>query len=180
LTVLPLGILPVAANDQWSGLWLVFIGLFLNNAASQTQHQNRMMDYLRTQRADQLLKSDVPTVDANVPVRSFASDPPNGPDDVALFVTRDGRMVGLLPRDALRRLPVDRWDSTTAADIMIPAARIAPASSDEDGAALLQRMDSQRLPCIPVVSDGTVVGIVSRSALFRLVSRRPRFRVLGR
>jgi Zn-dependent protease/predicted transcriptional regulator len=171
---------PVALEDRPWGLWFVFIGLFLNNAAGQTQRQNRMMDLLRGQRADQLLKSDVPTVDADAIVRSFAYDLPNGPDDVVFFATRDGRMIGLLTRDILRRLPVERWGSTKAEEIMIPAGQIAPAAGDDDGAALLQRMDAQHLPCIPVVSDGTVIGVVTRAALLRLLSRGRRFRVLGR
>jgi len=171
---------PAALQDRPWGLWFVFIGLFLNNAAGQTQRQTRLMDYLRSHRADQLLKDDVPTVDADAIVRSFVYDLPNGPDDVAFFVTQDGRMIGLLPRDTLRRLPVEQWATTKAADIMIPAARIVPAPADEDGAALLQRMDSQRLLCVPVVLDGNVTGLVTRASLFRLLSRGPGFRLLGR
>jgi len=171
---------PVALQARPGGLWFVFIGLFLNNAAGQTQRQNRLMDYLRSHRADQLLKEDVPTVDADATVQSFVYDLPNGPDDVGFFVTRDGRMIGLLPRDTLRRLPVEQWAATKAEDIMIPAARILPAPADEDGAALLQRMDSQRLPCVPVVRDGAVTGLVTRASLFRLLSRGPGFRLLGR
>jgi len=77
-------------------------------------------------------------------------------------------------------LPVEQWATTKAADIMIPAARIVPAPADEDGAALLQRMDSQRLLCVPVVLDGNVTGLVTRASLFRLLSRGPGFRLLGR
>lgn len=167
------------SQDPIEGLWLIFVGLFLNNAAGQTQRQARLLDFLRSYRADQLMQADVPAVPAEATVRSFVFDLPNGPDEVACFVTREGRVAGLLPRDRLRQIPAAQWGTVTAADLMIPADRISPAGPEEDGATLLQRMDTQGLPGLPVVSEGAVTGLVTRAALFRLLNRNPRFRLSG-
>jgi predicted transcriptional regulator len=163
-------------GDPIGGLWLIIVGLFLNNAAGQTQRQVRLLDKLRGFKAEQLLQEAVPVVAADSTIREFVYDLPNGPDDVASFVTRDGRIAGLLPRDRIRQVPAAQWGTVTASDIMVSAEQIAPANPDEDAAALLQRMDAQGLPALPVVRDGTVAGLVTRAALFRLLRRNPRLR----
>jgi CBS domain-containing protein len=164
-------------EDPIGGLWLIFVGLFLNNAAGQTQRQARLLNFLRAYRAEQLMRADVPTVEAAATIRDFGYELPNGADEVACFVTRDGRVAGLLLRDRLRQVPVADWGTVTAGDLMIPANQIMPANPTEDGATLLQRMDTEGLPGLPVVSDGTVAGLVTRAALFRLLRRNPKLRL---
>jgi predicted transcriptional regulator len=73
---------------------------------------------------------------------------------------------------------VSRWAELSAGDLMIPAAGIVPASPDDDAATLLQRMDAEGLPGLPVVSSGSVAGMVTRVALFRLLRGNRRLRPL--
>ena len=162
--------LPVQ-TDPIGGIWLILVGVFLNSAAGQAQRQARLLDVMRGYRADQLLISDVPTVSADSSVRSVVYEVPLQQDHLAYFVYSDGRLVGLLPRSALARVPAARWGDVTVADVMIAADKIRPATPEEDGASLMQRMDADGLPALPVVRDGAVIGLVTRAALTDLVRR---------
>ncbi len=165
--------------SSYEGLWLIFIGLFLNRAAGQAQRQARVLGALRTFKAEQVMQADVPTVPAGAGMPMLLSElPPMLQDDVACFVERDGHVIGIIPRERLLRLPREPWTSLTAADLMIPAERITPASPEDDGATLLQRMDAEGLPGLPVVSAGVVSGVVTRTGLFRALRANPRLRLL--
>jgi Zn-dependent protease len=166
--------------DAISGVWLILVGMFLYSAAGQSQLQSKLLDVLRSYRAEQLLTSDVPAVPSEATARSVAYQLPFQQDQSAYFVFCDGRMVGLLPRNALTRLPVERWGDVPVSEVMIPAERIRPASPEEDGVSLMQRMDSEGLPALPVVKNGTVLGLVTRSALADLIRRHPQLRHVHR
>jgi Zn-dependent protease/predicted transcriptional regulator len=156
-------------QDPTGGLWLILVGLFLNRAAGQTQRQSRLMNYLRGYRADQIMDAEMPAVAAEAPLSSFIYNLSPGRDEVAFFVVRDGRIVGLLPRGRLDSAVATGALDMTAASLMIPAEGIAPARPEDDGAVLLERMEVEGLPGLPVVSAGSVTGLVTRGALFRLL-----------
>jgi len=162
--------------DPAGGVWLIVVGLFLNNAAGQAQVQSRLIEGLRRYRAEQIMEVDVPIVPAEATIRAIVFESPPVQGDTVYFVYRDGRLVGLLARDRLIMLPPDRWGTAVAADLMIPAERIRPVSLEEDGAVLMQRMDLEELPGLPVVSGGVVAGLVTRARLLSLMlaGARPR------
>jgi len=165
-------------QDPAGGLWLIFVGLFLNRAAGQTQKQSRLLNFLRGYRADQIMDADMPMVSADVSLRSFVYDVTPGRDEVAFLVVRDGRVVGLLPRGRMDRAMAMGGIDVPAASLMIPAEGIAPARPEDDGAILLERMEAEGLPGLPVVSSGSVTGLVTRGALYRLLGGSPGLRPL--
>jgi Zn-dependent protease len=165
-------------GDFFGGLSLIIVGLFLNQVARQTQRQSRLLDQLRAFRADQVMDSDIPTVPADAPLRTFVYSQAPGRDDVAYFAVRDARVVGLVPRMRVDRALVLGNLDVTAASLMVPAEGIAPASPDDDGAKLLERMEAEGLPGLPVVEAGSIAGLVTRGSLFRLLRSKPGLRPL--
>jgi CBS domain-containing protein len=55
---------------------------------------------------------------------------------------------------------------------MVPTETIPVAMPREDGASLLKRMEADGTWHMPVVSDGRVVGVVSKEDLLRLLAAR--------
>ena len=158
-------------NDPIGGLWLIIVGLFLNRMASQTQTQSRALDVLRGLHAGQVMDSQLPIVPADATIRSILLEQPLDQREPAYFVFNEGRLIGLLSREALLRLPPERWATTPVSEILIPADRIQPASPDEDGVSLMQRMETGGLPALPVTRDGIVVGVVTRANLMDLLGQ---------
>ena len=89
------------------------------------------------------------------------------------FAVEDqGRLVGLItPRD-VGNIPRDRWDKTTVRETMRPLQElhiITPDTPVLDALKLMARNDVNQLP---VVANGTLQGIVSRSQLVQLLQVR--------
>jgi len=178
------------ASGPFSGLWLVFIGLYLDNAARQSLEMQRVLNYLRHYSAGDLVRRDVPTVDGATTVRDLLPRLLVSRDCEAMFVTESGvdgndRVVGMVTRGQAITVPEQLRGRMTARALMLPAGQIEPASLHEDAASLLQRLESDGLAAVPVInarpptfdaqtSGAEVVGLVGRIELLHLVERRGR------
>jgi Zn-dependent protease len=163
-------------GDLFSGLWLMLVGGYLLNAAHAAGMMERTLDALRRYPASALLRRDVPLIEAGALLPEFLPALMSAGDCDTAFVV-DGaatprNVVGLLGRETALLLPVAQRARTTARQIMLPAAGIRPAGPDDDGAALLQRLEAEGLPALPVVASGELLGVVNWRSLLRAIERR--------
>ncbi|HEY7295528.1 MAG TPA: site-2 protease family protein [Dehalococcoidia bacterium] len=173
--------LPLQA-DGFTAVWLVLIGLYLDSAARASLETMRLLEYLSTYRAGDLMLRDVPIVDAGAHLQDCLPAILAARDCDAAFVaefagdseTGRGRMVGLLPRGLAVTVPERDRARITALDLMLPAEVLRPAAPEDDAAALLQRLEGEGLAAVPVVAGGEVLGLVGRSTLAHLLARRGR------
>ena len=83
---------------------------------------------------------------------------------LAFPVTDDGRVLGILTLDRVEHFPLEQRRATSAAD----AVEAAPAIDlDEPVMDALQTLGERRLPALPVVHEGRLVGTLSRSEVVR-------------
>jgi CBS domain-containing protein len=58
---------------------------------------------------------------------------------------------------------------------MTPAGKVVTAAPEEEGINIAEKMEEYRLDGIPVVRDGVVLGMVTRSSLARMMQMRTQF-----
>ena len=83
-----------------------------------------------------------------------------------------GRLVGIITPADVSNISRDRWDETTVREAMRPLQElhvIAPDTPVLDALKLMARNDVNQLP---VVANGTLQGMVSRSQLVQLLQVR--------
>ncbi|HEY8490724.1 MAG TPA: site-2 protease family protein [Dehalococcoidia bacterium] len=170
LGLLGAGLLPFRV-DQFTGLWLIVLGLFLQGLSRSSLDQLRLLDRLRRYRADQIMTSEVPVVYEHATIRETMEEARLRGGVEHVFVSDGDRFSGLLSVADLLAIPAVNWDLFTARDAMVHAERLEPALAHEDAATLLQRMEARDLWHMPVVQDGRVVGLVARRNLVRLIHR---------
>ncbi len=93
----------------------------------------------------------------------------------AMPVTEGPDVLGVVTLDALRRLPRESWATTPAGRI---AQRISPVRPDQDVWSALRAMEAARVPAVPVVDQGALVGVlrladVAQDLELRQAERRP-------
>jgi CBS-domain-containing membrane protein len=80
--------------------------------------------------------------------------------------------VGLItPRD-VGRIPRDRWDSTTVRDAMRPLEELHIITPDTPVLDALKLVASNDVNQLPVIANGALQGVVSRSQLVQLLQVR--------
>ena len=148
---------------------MILIGLFLENAARQSLAQNRFVEALGKYRAGDLMVSNPPVVEGNVSVAALARGVLELNPRVCYFVERDGKLAGIISAYQMRAVPEAMWDATTAAQAMVPSERLHATSPDDRASDVLMAMETEELLHMPVVSDGRVVGVISRDRLISVL-----------
>ncbi len=151
------------------GLWIAFIGWFLNNAAESSRQQVVLQDLLAGITARDVMTRECPTVSGDVPLDRLVHDHILGSGRRCFFVTDDGGLRGLITLHNVKAVPRERWDEVTASEVMTPVTQVLWARPDEDVLALLQRMDEADVNQVPVVEDDHLLGMITRENLLRYI-----------
>jgi CBS domain-containing protein len=80
----------------------------------------------------------------------------------SVVVKADASVVGLLTLQRLREVPQADWPKTTVKPVMISATRTTWVRPDMDLAAAMGEMDRDGVNQLPVMRDGTVLGMLAR------------------
>ncbi len=156
------------------GIWLIFLGWYLSSIASSSYRQVAMREAMRGVTAASAMVSDFMTVPPGMSLLQIVRDYVEPNRYRSFVVATDGMFQGVVNVEDIRRVPGGRWEATTAGSVMTPAGRVVTASLEDSALDLAARMDEFRLDGIPVLREGMVVGVVTRSSLARSVRMRAR------
>lgn len=153
---------PILGSGLVNGLWLIFIGWFLSNAAVQSYRQIVIRDILEGVDVERMMRRDPPIVAAQTTVDSLVQDGIMGTDDHAFPVKEDDEMVGLVTLDDIRDLQRDKWSQATVGEIMTPRNQLSTIPPDEDAADALSELSNRDVRQLPVMRNGQLVGVLRR------------------
>lgn len=158
---------PFFGSGLISGLWLVFIGWFLNSAAVASYQQVVIDDMLEGVPVARLMRVEAPMVPPSLPLSQLVDDFIMKTDERAFPVVDRGRLVGLVCLEDVRKVPRSEWDTKTAQEIMTPASELTIASPREDASQALRKLGRRDVRQIPVIQDGRLVGMLRRRDVLR-------------
>ncbi len=161
--------LPFFGTGFISGLWLIFIGWFLNGAAAQSYRQVVIEDILAGVSVSQLMRMDSPAVPATISIGDLVRDYMMGTEDQSFPIVSGGQFAGIVTVEDVRRVPHQQWAATTAAQIMTPADKMIEVTPDEDAAEALRELTQYDASQLPVVRNGQMIGVLRRRDIARWV-----------
>jgi Zn-dependent protease/CBS domain-containing protein len=159
--------IPFFGTGFISGLWLAFIGWFLNQAASQSYQQVVVQDLLEGIPVSRFMRANLPSVRANQTVSQLVDETLMNSDERSFPVMDGDQMVGVVGIDDIRKSPRSEWDTTTISKIMTPRSELDTLSPREDVSEALNAFSSKDVAQLPVIQDGRVVGMLRRSDIMR-------------
>ncbi len=154
--------IPFLGTGVINGLWLAFIGWFLNSAAAQSYQQVVVQDLLHGIPVSRLMRSNPPTVSSTIPVSGLVQDYIMGTDDRAFPVVDDDRLVGLVTVADVRNAPRRAWDTKLVRDVMTPADQLVMTTPEEGADEAWNRLMSRDVQQLPVVRGNQLVGVLRR------------------
>jgi Zn-dependent protease/predicted transcriptional regulator len=161
-----------ALNGNWvGGLWTAFIGWFLLSAAQESFMQVAMRNTLTDVRAADLMTHDIPTVTRDMSIEEYVHEVLRTGRRVHI-VSGPVRPVGLITLHAARMVPREEWSNTSIQAVMLPLDRVHSASPAEPALGVLQRMQSQDINQMPVISEGIIVGMIARDTILHMLQTR--------
>jgi Zn-dependent protease/predicted transcriptional regulator len=171
------GIVKFFSGDGFSGLWIAFIGWFLMDAAKTSYAQVGIKEAFRGMRVSQVMSHDCVTVNRAMSLQEFVNTYLLRTGERCFAVEDQGHFVGLItPRD-VGKIPRDRWDKTTVRDAMCPLQKLYIVTPDTPVLDALKFVSDNDVNQLPVVANGTLQGVVSRSQLVQLLQVRSELRL---
>jgi Zn-dependent protease/CBS domain-containing protein len=171
LVFMAFGFVQILNGDFFGGLWIGFIGWFLNNAADATRRQTAIQEGFRGVQVARLMNADPPTVSPGIGVRELVDEYILRRGLRAMPVAVDGRIVGLVTLTDVKHLPQDQWDNNSVGAIMTrpPLKTIGPR---EEAGRALRMLIEQDVNQLLVVENGAVIGMLSRGDVMRFLQLR--------
>ena len=171
------GVAQIFAGRLGNGLWIAFIGWFLENAASAQVQQQIVGSLLAGHTAAEAMNSRYVSAPAATRLQDLVDRHILGGGSRAVVVTQDGEPAGLVTVHQVSAVPRDRWSTATVAEAMTPIAgvkRITPRTGLWDA---MTEMDHDGVNQLPVMDDGRIVGMLTRAdviAYLRALQEAPR------
>lgn len=155
-----------------NGLWLAFIGWFLDNAATQSYRHVLLQESLRGVTVADLMTQECEQVGRGLSVSSLVNDLifPHGRR--CFVVTEEGQLKGLVTVHSVREIPREMWPYTPVGEVMTPYDDLVVAHPEEDAFEVLRRMDERNVNQVPVEEHGVFLGLLGRDSLLRYVRTR--------
>lgn len=159
--------IPFFGSGLFNGLWLVFIGWYLNNASSQSYRKVVVQDVLEGVPVQEMMRTDPPTVSPSVSVESLVHEHMMGTDEQAFPVLEGDELVGVVTLEDVRSTRPAVWDSTTVGEIMTPRGQCAVLEPEKDAAAAMTTLANCDVRQLPVLDNGLLVGVLRRQDLIQ-------------
>lgn len=157
----------VGAN--FGGLWLAFIGWFLLDAARSSYLQTGVIADLRNRKVQDLMERNCATVPGYLSLRDFVDEYLLHSAGRCFLVTQDGRAMGVITPNETRAVPRDEWPQTSVQSVMRPLNKLLAVPPDMPAVKAVELMSRENVQELPVIADGKLEGIFSRSQLFRFI-----------
>jgi Zn-dependent protease/CBS domain-containing protein len=161
---------PIFGTGLIGGLWLAFIGWFLNNAALMSYQQLLVREALEHVPVSRLMRKQFDTVAPGLAVSTLVEEHIMGTEQRAFPVLAQNRLVGMVCLQDVRKVPRERWPERRVEDIMTPADRVAAVKPEDDAAEAMVVLTRRGVNQLPVVERGRVVGLLRREDILRWLS----------
>jgi len=166
---------PILGTGFLNGMWIVFIGWFLQNAAVQSYRKIVVQDILEDVPVKQMMYTDVPIVKAGQSVQSLIDNYIMQTDNRAFIVFEGDRMVGLVTIDDIRKVDAESRDLTIVKSIMTPSKKMIVIAPEEEASDAFQRLQSENIRQLPVIYGNQIVGLLRRKDIVRWLQLQSQF-----
>ena len=156
------GVWHMFRGDLGGGLWIAFIGWFLDNAATAQIHQVVFQGLLAGHTASQAMNDHCGAVPADLTLQQLVDEHILGSGRRCFLVNRGEKVVGLMTLHRVKEVPRLDWAHTTAAQVMLPLEELKSTSPNAELWTALQQMDRDGVNQLPVMTGKQVVGMLSR------------------
>jgi len=156
------GVWQMFGGNLGGGLWIAFIGWFLDNAASVQIQQVLFRRLLTGHPVSQAMSTQYAIIPEDLRIQKLVDEQIIAIGQRSFLVNRDDKTVGLITLHRIKEVPRGEWANTRAAQIMLPMGQLKCVDPDTELWAALELMDRNGFNQMPVVKAQHVVGMLSR------------------
>jgi CBS domain-containing protein len=151
-----------------NGIWFIFIGWFLISAADNAMREETMQMQLAGVHVRDVMDRSPECVSPSASVEYVVHSAFIQRGRRALPICSESGLLGIVTLADVKKLPQDRWANTPVQEIMT-VKPLETVDEDDDMNSALKVLGQKDLNQIPVIGEGKLVGLLSRSDVIRFL-----------
>jgi Zn-dependent protease/CBS domain-containing protein len=156
------GLWQILGGNFLNGLWIAFIGWFLESAAASLLQQEGLKSLIGQHRVADAMRRDFPRVPADLTVQDLVDKYVFPSGGRYFIVNGNGGAAGLVTLAAVKHTPRPLWPETTVSQVMVPLQRLTTIRPDALLWSALEKMGRDGVNQMPVIDGNGIVGVLSR------------------
>jgi CBS domain-containing protein len=145
-----------------SGLWIIFIGLFMKQSAVGSYQGVMLKHALSGVQVRQIMTERIVSVDWLLSLEELVQNYIYKHQFTHFPVYNRDEFIGMVSLDGVKTISKDLWGFKQVRDIMTLLEFVPCLSPTDDASDALSRMVSGDIERMPVVENGNLLGLVSR------------------
>jgi Zn-dependent protease/CBS domain-containing protein len=150
-----------------NGLWIAFIGWFLESAAAAQVQQQLVQGLLVGHRVAEVMGDACTQVPGEATLQEIVEGEVLAHGRRCFVVTRQGQIAGLLTLHDIKVVPRAAWTATTAGQAMKPVEQLQRIDPDAELWTAMEQMGRDGTNQLPVMRGGLFLGLLSRGDIIK-------------
>jgi Zn-dependent protease/CBS domain-containing protein len=160
-----LGVWMALTGNFFNGLWIAFIGWFLDSAAGSQMQQELVKNLLGRHTVAEAMKREFPQVSGGLTLQELV-DRQILAGGLRAFVVNSGNgSTGLVTLSGIRAVPRSEWANTNVSQVMVPLEKLHTIRPDAELWTAFEKMGRDGVNQLPVIERSGIVGMLSRDDL---------------
>lgn len=156
------GIWQIFIGNFGGGLWIAFIGWFLDRAATAQLQQVLFQRLLAGHTVSQAMNPNYSIVPAHATLQELVDEHILGGSRRSLIVGEMEHPIGLMTLHRVKEVPRTQWTTTSAGDISIPIDKVKRTDPNAQLWSAIQQMGRDGVNQLLVMNGEKIVGMLSR------------------
>ena len=159
------GVWQALGGNLLNGLWIAFIGWFIESAAVSQVQQQMVKGLLVGHKVAEVMNHEFEPVSPQVTLQELVDNYVLAHGRRCFVVNGANGTAGLLALADIKHVPRSAWPVTRAEQAMIPQQKLICIEADSEVWNALEKMGRDGVNQLPVLQDGKIVGLLSRDDL---------------
>ena len=157
-------------SGQWSnGIWIAFIGWFLDNAAQASWRQMAVKNMLAGHIVQEVMTQDCYSLPPATSLDELVSQHLLTTGRRCFPIVQEGQLLGPLTLHNIKQVPRARWSDVNVERTMTPLSQLKAIGPDDDLWSAMQEMTEEGVNQLPVMEEGQLIGMLARDNLMSFI-----------
>ena len=167
-----LGIWAMMSGNWLGGIWIAFIGWFLENAASSSYRQLAMREMLQGISVSTVMTRDCLPLSKELTISEVVDEHIFRTSRRCFPVIDNDRVLGIVTLHNIKGIPRNEWETTNIQEAMTPFNDLKKVHPDDDLYTVMQLMTEDGVNQLPVVDNDQLLGMIARDNLVGFLKNR--------
>ncbi len=151
------------------GFWFILIGWFIKSGAEASLNQAIISQALSDVKVADIMTKEVHTISPNASILDVVENYFYKYKHGGFPVVDNGNLLGMLTTQDIRMVAKERWNVLQVRDVMTSSEKLVKSQPEEPVTDAFLKLSKRDIGRLPVVEDGKLVGIITRSDIMHII-----------